>query len=229
MADFKYAESFLHLYCHTVQCLQQFTMGGKSMRFLVNRLLWHLLKCLTATTVKYNMYLYFVNMKDAAKPIALSYISLHTDFTKHSSESNTRWTSDVHCNMVAQTETVASVPASSQPIWRDQVAGNAPWMIAHTIPAITDDVDTQAKRWAAFQISHKRHVELALNSDIRKWNLHPLSRVRVQCETGCQIRIQNFRNLGVIFVDHGCYRYRTDWFQEKERHGFWKKIYLGLV
>ena len=60
------------------------------MRFLVNRLLWHLLKCLTATKVKYNMYLYFVNIKDAAKPIALTYISLHTDFTKHSSESNTR-------------------------------------------------------------------------------------------------------------------------------------------
>ena len=138
-------------------------------------------------------------------------------------------TRDVHCNNAAHIEAVASVPTTSQTIWRDQVAGNAPWMLVWTIPIITNDGDTQAKRWAAFQIPLKRHVELALNSYIRKWNLHPLSRVRVQYKAGCQIRIQNLRNLAVIFVDHGCYRYWTVWFQEKERHGFWKTKELGFL
>ena len=133
-------------------------------------------------------------------------------------------TSDVYCNMVAHTEAVASVPATSQPIWCGQIAGNAPWMTVCAILRITDDGDTQTKRWAAFQISHKWHVKLAFNSNIRQWNLHSLSCVRVKCETGCQIRIQNLWNLGAIFVDHGCYRYRTVWFQEKECHGFWKTI-----
>ena len=59
-------------------------------------------------------------------------------------------TSDVYCNMVAHTEAVASVPATSQPIWCGQIAGNAPGMTVCAILRITDDGDTQAKRWAAF-------------------------------------------------------------------------------
>ena len=59
-------------------------------------------------------------------------------------------TSDDNCNMVAHTEAVASVPATSQPFWCRQIAGNALWMTVYIILTITDDGDTQAKRWAAF-------------------------------------------------------------------------------
>ena len=148
-------------------------------------------------------------------------------FAQCPSWGSNRETSDVYYNVVANTSAVASVLASSHPIWRCQVAGNAPWITACTTLTITDDGDTQAKHWAAFQISHKRHVELSLNSDKRKWDPHPLS--WVQCQAGCWIRIKNLWNLCLIFIYHGFQRYRTLWFKGQESYGFWKETYLGLV
>ena len=129
--------------------------------------------------------------------------SLENNVTERPKEVVSRKSSDIHYNMVANTIAMTSVLASSQPIWCHQVASNALRIIASTTLTITDDGDTQAKRWAALKISNKRHVKLALNSNIRERNLHPLIPVRTQCETGCWVRIQKLRNFGVISMYGG--------------------------
>ena len=129
--------------------------------------------------------------------------SLENNITERPKEVVSRKSSDIHYNMVANTIALTSVLASSQPIRGHQVAGNALRITAFTTLTITDDGDTQAKRWAALKISKKRHVELALNSNIRKRNLHPMIPVRTQCEAGRRVRIQKLRNFGVISMYRG--------------------------
>ena len=93
---------------------------------------------------------------------------LDNNVKKCPSEGSTIVTNNVHYNMVANIEALASVLTSSDPIRRDQVDGNALRITSCTSVICTDNGDTQAKHWAAPQISDKRHVQCAPNSNIRK-------------------------------------------------------------
>ena len=151
---------------------------------------------------------------------------LDINFTKWSCDVGTRAISNVHYDMIAHFEAVASVLASSHPSWHDPVLGNATWITACVTLAIIGNKDTEAKHWAAFQISHKWNGESTHESNIVNFNLHPLSLILVQWEAGCWIRIQNFGNLGDINIHEGCDRWRAVWFQLEERRGVWKNIFI---
>ena len=101
-------------------------------------------------------YLYPSHEKGASKPISWH---LENDFTKCPCDGGTRGTSNVYYDMAAHIEAVASVLASFHPIRREPVLGDATWINACVTLTITDGWDTQAKRWAAFQISHERNEE----------------------------------------------------------------------
>ena len=139
--------------------------------------------------------------------------TLVNNFANRTLVGDVRFSGDVHCNIVTDTEAVASVIASTQPIRCDKVASNALWMRTQITLAIIGGGDTQSIHWAALQIPNKLNAELSFYQNTRKWNLYPLLLFGSQRETSCWIRIQNFHNLSAIILKHRGHRCFTLWFQ----------------